>query len=87
MGNSNSLDKIVYFIKDLIVHGCQLTYKEFASIMGDAYVMSTIFEKSNTYNLSDNTFTDKDPHQWERLKHFLAGIKGIENKFDSKYSI
>ena len=33
MGNSNSLDKIAYFIKDLIVHGCQLTYKEFASIM------------------------------------------------------
>ena len=68
-------------MKDLIIHGCQLTYKELASIMCAACIMSTTFEKSNTYNISDNTFTDRDPHQFERLKRFLIEIKESKTPF------
>ena len=83
IGNLNNfcLDKIYYFMKDLIIHGCQLTFRELASIMAEAYATSSTPDMSITYNLSDNIFTDRDPDQWNRIKHFLALIKDSKTPF------
>ena len=43
--------------------------------------MSTTFKKNNSYNLSGNVFTDKDPHHWKRLKYYLAKIKESKKPF------
>ena len=54
--SSNYLDKITYFAKDFFVHACQLTFRELASIMGGACIMSATFERSNSYNIAGNCF-------------------------------
>ena len=44
IGNSkeksrNLLNKITYFAKDFFIHGCQLAFKELASIMGELVLL------------------------------------------------
>ena len=44
IGNSNEksrnlLNKITYFAKDFLFHGCQLTFKELASIMDELVLL------------------------------------------------
>ena len=77
----NFLEKITYFAKDFFIHGCQLTFRDLASIMEGSCIMSTTFKKSNSYNLSGNVFTDKDLHQWKRVIYYLAKIKESKNPF------
>ena len=60
---STCLDKITYYARSFSVHGCQLTFKELASIMYRAFTMSEIFVKSTSYNLSENFFIDKNPRE------------------------
>ena len=85
-GNSNGisincLSKITYFAKDVSIHGCQLTLEELSTIMCGACIMSTAFERSNSYSLSGNVFTDRSLSQWKQLKHFLQDIKSSETPF------
>lgn len=63
-GNSKelkvALSSVVVFSKNFFVNGCQLTFRDLASIMGDAYIMSETYKKGNSYNLSENVFTDME---------------------------
>lgn len=86
IGNSKGIDnaclsKITHFANDFFIQGCQLTFKELASIMCGACIMSTSLERSYSYNLSGNIFIDRDPHQWERIKQFLEEIKSSKAPF------
>lgn len=85
-GNSRGISDIclgvmTHFAKEFFIHGCQLTFKELASIMCGACIMSESFKKSNFYNLSENVFTDRDPYQWERIKYYLDRIKVSKTPF------
>ena len=65
----NDLNCIMYYVKNLSVHNCLLTFDELALIMYGAY------KGGNSYILSNNVFVNKTLCQWERVRKWLNEIK------------
>ena len=65
----------MYYVKNLSVHNCLLTFDELASIMHGAY------KGGNSYILSNNVFVNKTLCQWERVRKWLNEIKDRKVSF------
>ena len=71
----NDLNCIMYYVKNLSVHNCLLTFDELALIMYGAY------KGGNSYILSNNVFVNKTLCQWERVRKWLKKIKECKVSF------
>lgn len=65
----NNLNCIMYYVKNLSIHNCLLTFDELAIIMYGAY------KGGNSYILSNNVFVNKTLCHWERVREWLNEIK------------
>lgn len=73
----NYLDWAMYYVGNLSMHGCQLTFQDLA------LVMIRIYRKNNHYDLSNNTIFNKKPDQWKKLKTSLSDISNAKIAFSS----
>ena len=71
----NYLEWLMYYSKNFSIHGCQLTFKELASIIW------RIFRKDGSYDLSGNIFISKDPIMFTEIKRWINKILEAETSF------